>query len=56
MELKQILFNRLSLFSRVEADYVSLVPTKHMQRGLYFLKIDYSSVEFMLGIKFSLKE
>lgn len=56
MELKQILFNRLSLFSRVEADYVRLVPTKHIQRGLSFLKVDYSSVEFMLGIRFDLKK
>lgn len=55
MELKQILFNRLSLFSRVEANNVSLVPTKHIQRGLPFLKVDYSSVEFMLGIRFNLK-
>lgn len=56
MEFKQILFNRLSLFSRVEAGYVSLVPTKHIQRGLSFLKVDYSSVEFMLGIRFDLKK
>ncbi len=55
MELKQILFKRLSMFSRVEAGHVSLVTTKHIQRGLSFSKIDYSNVEFMLGLRFSLK-
>jgi len=55
MELKQILFDRLSLFSRVGVENVSLV-NNHFQRGISFLKIDYVSMECMLGLRFSLKK
>ncbi len=52
MELKQVLFKRLSVYSRVEVDDVSLVNS--YPRGFYFLKTDYTSLEFMLGVRFNL--
>lgn len=51
MELKQVLFKRLSVFSRVEVDDVTLTNT--FIRGIPFLKWDYTYLEFMLGIRFN---
>jgi hypothetical protein len=55
MELKQVLSKRISLFSRIEVEDIELMG-KNRPIGIPFQKIGYTSLEFMLGVRYNLKK
>ena len=56
MEIKQVFLKNTSLFSRIGMDYIELVSSKNIQRGLSFQTNNMTSLEFALGLRFDLKK
>ncbi len=53
MEIKQIIIDQLSLFSRIEVAHTNNDP---VVRGLSFEVFSYNSISFSLGLKYNLKK
>ena len=52
IEVKQILLDQLSLFSRIEVAHTNNDP---IVRGISFEVFSYNSISFSLGVKYNLK-